>query len=110
MRTTIICAALALTVTTTEAANTKRTPALDSYARCLLDTAMRLDDGRSDPKTVALAVATACAWKRELAIAKITKATDDPDGIQGAADGVRRAEMGIIVGMVFEIRKRAPRP
>jgi len=109
MRTAIICGALALTVTMTEAANIKRAPALESYMRCPLDTAMRLDDSRSDPKTVALGVAAQCAWKRELAIAEMTEGTDDPDAIQGAADGVRRAEMGIIIGMVFEIRKQGMR-
>ncbi len=108
---TAICGALAvLAITAAEAANTKKTaPALESYTRCLVETAARLDDGRSDPKTVALAIAAKCAWKRELAIAEMTEGSYDLGANQGAAEGVRGAEMGTIIGMVFELRKAGMR-
>jgi hypothetical protein len=104
----VTAALLVLTVTAAEAANTKRTTsALDGYTRCLSQTAARLDDGKTDPKTVAVGVAIQCAWKRELAIAEMMKGSDDPDAKQGAAEAVRGAETEIIVGMVLELRKVA---
>jgi hypothetical protein len=107
-------ALLMLTATATEAANTKKTTsALDGYTRCLSQTAAKLDDGKADPKSVAVGVAVQCAWQRELAIAEMMKGSDNPDAKQGAAEAVRGAETGIIVGMVLELRKvgaRARRP
>ena len=105
-------AMLALTATAAGAANTKNS-ALDAYTQCLLDASTKLDDGGSDPKTIALAVVPQCTLKRELMIADFMEVTDDPDARQGAAEGVRSAEIGIIIGMVLELRKvgaRARRP
>ncbi len=114
MKAIAIGAFMALGVTAAGAANTKKTTsALDGYTRCLSQTAAKLDDGKADPKTVAVGVAVQCAWKRELAIAEMMKGSDDPDAKQGAAEAVRGAETGIIVGMVLELRKvatRAKRP
>jgi hypothetical protein len=112
MKAIVIGASMVLGVTAVEAANTKNkktTSALDGYTRCLSQTAAKLDDSEADPKTVAAGVAVQCAWKRELAIAEMMKGSDDPDAKQGAAEAVRGAETGIIVGMVLELRKVATR-
>jgi hypothetical protein len=63
-----------------------------------------LDDGRSDAKTVTLAVIAKCSWKRELAIAELMKVPSDPDAKKGAADGVRSAELANVISTVLEIR------
>jgi hypothetical protein len=105
----LVGALIALSATAVEAANTKNkktTSAVDAYARCLSETAAKLDDGKADPNTVAVSVAAQCAWKRELAIAEMTKGSNDPDAKQGAAEAVRGAETGIIIGTVLELRKK----
>jgi hypothetical protein len=109
MKAILVGALMALSVTAVEAANSKNkktTSALDAYARCLSETAARLDDGKADPETVAVSVAAQCAWKRELAITEMTKGSNDPDAKQGAAEAVRGAETGIIIGTVLELRKK----
>jgi len=107
MRIAIICGALAaLAVTTAAAAKSAKKTALDSYVNCLMETAQKLDDGKSDAKTIALGVAADCAWNRELAIAEMMTISDDPAAQKGAADGVRASELGRIVSMVLALRRR----
>jgi hypothetical protein len=97
-------ALLVLTATAAEAANTKKTTsALDGYTRCLSRTAAKLDDGKTDPKTVAVGVAV----QAQIGNRRMMKGSDDPDAKQGAAEAVRGAETEIIVGMVMELRKVA---
>jgi hypothetical protein len=86
-------------------------PALDAYASCIFDAVVRLDDGRSDAKTIAVGVAAECAWKRELAIAEMQSVigSDDPGARQGLADGVRGSETGRIVATVLDLRKKRGR-
>jgi hypothetical protein len=105
----LVGALIALSATAVDAANTKNkkaTSAVDGYTRCLSETAAKLDDGKADPETVAVSVAAQCAGKRELAIAEMTKGSNDPDAKQGAAEAVRGAETGIVIGMVLELRKK----
>jgi hypothetical protein len=106
-------AVLAIAATAAEGTESAKTtdPALDAYATCIVDTVMRLDDGRSDAKTIALGVAADCAWKRELAIAEMQSrlSDDDPGARQGMADGVRDSETGKIIATVLDLRKERGR-
>jgi hypothetical protein len=107
-----VLVAMAVVGITMQAESAKRKdPALDAYANCIFDTVMRLDDGRSDAKTVALGVASECAWKRELAIAEMQSVigSDDPGARQGLADGVRDSEIERIVATVLDLRRRRGR-
>jgi hypothetical protein len=103
----IAASALVIAASTAEAA--KKNPALDAYTDCIFDAVIKLDDGRSDARTIALGVASDCSWKRELAIVEMQSAMrpDDPGALQGLADGVRNSEEGIIISAVLEIRKKS---
>ena len=100
-----IVTATTLALSVTAAAAEEKDKALLAYALCLSETAEKLDDGRTDPKIIALGVAADCQWKRELAIAELTETTTDPGALQSAAEGIRSSEQGIIVSAVLSLRK-----
>ena len=95
MKAIVTATVLALFVTAAAKAE-ENAPEL-AYVNCLANTVEKLDDGRSDAQTIAMAVASDCALKREQVSEGLTP---------GDAEFVRSSELGVIISLVLESRKR----
>jgi hypothetical protein len=82
--------------------------ATDAYGDCVMHAVARLDDGKSDPMSIAYGIAPQCAGLYQAVTDSVTRGMITEAGIAATRERARATELRIITSAVLTYRAASP--